>query len=103
MNPPPRRRRRPRRRCRHRQSRTSALRRPSTGAFDADLGADGQVVTCAQCRPADQRKADLPLAKPDGVGDFYVHCEANVDPGQEASAAQLASVLPIFAETFVKA
>jgi hypothetical protein len=86
------------------------------------------VASCAQYRPADQLKADLPLAKPGGVDDMYAHCEANLDPdlvpwschavlgrgtlvtlvvafghSQLAAEAQLTSVLPIFAESFAKA
>ncbi|SDG84866.1 hypothetical protein SAMN05216553_11279 [Lentzea fradiae] len=83
-----------------------------------------RLNSCAKDR-VEQAKA---VAKPDGVDDFFAHCEANRDPelvpwschammgrgtlitvvvasGQTkvAAEAQLSSVLPIFAESFVKA
>jgi hypothetical protein len=87
-----------------------------------------RVKLCSGGRAADQVKLSLPLAKPQGVDEFYAHCEANKDPGvvpwschavmgrgtlitvvvasgltQAAAEAQLTSVTPIFAETFAKA
>jgi hypothetical protein len=84
-----------------------------------------RLSSCAKNRSAEQTGA---VTKPEGVDDFYAHCEANPDPelvpwschammgrgtlitvvvasGQTKAAAetQLTSVVPIFAESFVKA
>ncbi|RDI26485.1 hypothetical protein DFR72_107126 [Lentzea flaviverrucosa] len=84
-----------------------------------------RLAGCAKNRGAAETKA---VAKPEGVDDFYAHCEANPDPelvpwschalmgrgtlitvvvasGQTKAAAeaQLTSVAPIFAQSFVKA
>ncbi|MEV6238468.1 hypothetical protein [Lentzea sp. NPDC051838] len=87
-------------------------------------GADNCVLSFG----ADQAVANLPIAKPEGVEDFYTYCKANQGPdmvpwscqayltrgkmialvvasgqSQAAAAAQLTSAVPIFAAPFVKA
>ncbi|MGW6442928.1 hypothetical protein [Lentzea sp. NPDC055074] len=84
-----------------------------------------RLTGCAKDRAAEETKA---VTKPEGVEDFFAHCETNKDPelvpwschalmgrgtlitdvvasGQTKAAAeaQLTSVLPIFAQTFAKA
>jgi hypothetical protein len=83
---------------------------------------------CALSFGADKVVGNVPIAKPEGVEDSYAYCEANKNPemvpwscqlvmargtlitlvvasgqSQQAAVAQLASVVPTFAETFVKA
>ncbi|HEX8870543.1 MAG TPA: hypothetical protein VF821_33060 [Lentzea sp.] len=90
--------------------------------------AQNEVNSCKPYREATEITANMPIAKPEGVEDFYAHCEANKDPGtvpwschavmgrgkliahvvasgqsQQAAAAQLTSAVPIFAAPFVKA
>jgi hypothetical protein len=83
------------------------------------------LTACTTARSVEQLTA---LAKPEGVDDFYAYCEATLDPtvspfacyalmgrgtlisqvimfgqSKEAAGAELASVLPIFVPSFVKA
>ncbi|WP_434443027.1 hypothetical protein [Lentzea sp. E54] len=88
-------------------------------------GVETGLASCTHTRSVEQLTA---LAKPEGVDDFYAYCEATLDPdvspyacyafmgrgtlisevimfGQtkEAAGAELASVLPVFVPSFVKA
>ncbi|MET9231624.1 hypothetical protein [Lentzea sp. NPDC003310] len=84
-----------------------------------------RLSRCAKSRGAEEATS---VAKPQGVDDFFAHCETNPDAGfvpwscsaligrgtlisvvtasgqsKESAQAQLTSVLPIFAQTFAKA
>ncbi|WP_330274638.1 hypothetical protein OG205_02785 [Lentzea sp. NBC_00516] len=99
--------------------------RPAAGLLEAVRTRAG---SCSRSRLADQMKVDIPIPAPQGVDGVYGVCEANRDPElvpwscqavmgrgtlisvvvasgqtQAAAEAQLSSVVPIFAETFVKA